>query len=397
MPRRADSCWRRSKPEMEVPQDLFAQGLRVAELLLEAAAEPEHLRPALRAMTEMMNADAGVLVCTRGGESSAGPLVLSSVDLSDGASDAHALLQLLDHYRERVLPRAGDPPYADAEFRPVETAQAESGTDAPPQFNRLHCCMGHVDAGDGGACVVGFSRSNESGFDPARMRCVASLLPHLRKSLAINNLFESMRAVNAAVMQRFERYHVGVVLVDATGMMLYHNSAARRLLGSGEGLRADALGRLTAHAEEDSAALQLALRERIGHNVPVGDLPPGLLSISRGAGAAPLSVAITPCRDARGPLREEARGGAVVMIHDPDHPQMARRDAVAQIYGLNRHEAELACAIAEGASLEEFARQSGRSFEAVRSQLKRIFRKTGVSRQAELVRLVLRGPAAMVQ
>ena len=37
-----------------------------------------------------------------------------------------------------------------------------------------------------------------------------------------------------------------------------------------------------------------------------------------------------------------------------------------------------------------------RSLESVRSQLKRIYRKTGTTRQSELVKLVLVGPAALV-
>jgi len=55
------------------------------------------------------------------------------------------------------------------------------------------------------------------------------------------------------------------------------------------------------------------------------------------------------------------------------------------------------CAIAACESLEDIARRHKRSLEAVRSQLKRVFRKTATSRQTELVRLVLSGPAAMVQ
>jgi DNA-binding CsgD family transcriptional regulator len=47
--------------------------------------------------------------------------------------------------------------------------------------------------------------------------------------------------------------------------------------------------------------------------------------------------------------------------------------------------------------LETYAGRADCSLESARSLLKRIFRKTGTSRQSELVKLVLAGPAAMVQ
>jgi DNA-binding NarL/FixJ family response regulator len=88
---------------------------------------------------------------------------------------------------------------------------------------------------------------------------------------------------------------------------------------------------------------------------------------------------------------------AVMMIYNPDRPRVERTDVIAQIHGLSTQESALVCAIAAGESLEDIATESKRSLEAVRSQLKRVFRKTGTSRQTELVKLVLSGPAAMVQ
>lgn len=96
-------------------------------------------------------------------------------------------------------------------------------------------------------------------------------------------------------------------------------------------------------------------------------------------------------------MRCGSAGHAVMMIYNPDRPPVERTDVITQIHGLSTQESALVCAIAAGESLEDIATESKRSLEAVRSQLKRVFRKTGTSRQTELVKLVLSGPAAMVQ
>jgi DNA-binding CsgD family transcriptional regulator len=49
--------------------------------------------------------------------------------------------------------------------------------------------------------------------------------------------------------------------------------------------------------------------------------------------------------------------------------------------------------LSRGLSLEQAADQRGVSLNTARGQLKRIFSKTQTNRQAELVRLVLQGPA----
>jgi DNA-binding CsgD family transcriptional regulator len=64
-----------------------------------------------------------------------------------------------------------------------------------------------------------------------------------------------------------------------------------------------------------------------------------------------------------------------------------------RLYGLTPAESRLAAKIAEGRSLEQAAVMLNITTETARSYIKRILSKTGVKRQAELVRLLLLGPA----
>ena len=139
------------------------------------------------------------------------------------------------------------------------------------------------------------------------------------------------------------------------------------------------------------------MSEHLDGDMPDGHLSPRLLRVSRTEGRSPLAIAFSPCRGDGVHVMRGGAGHAVMMIYDPDRPPMERMEVFTRVYGLNTQESALVCAIAAGASLGDIARASKRSLEAVRSQHKRIFRKSGTSRQTELVKLVLSGPAAMVQ
>ena len=64
-----------------------------------------------------------------------------------------------------------------------------------------------------------------------------------------------------------------------------------------------------------------------------------------------------------------------------------------RLYNLTPAEARLTLALLEGKGLEWAAEQISLSVNTARTHLKRIFEKTRTHRQAELVRLILRGPA----
>jgi DNA-binding CsgD family transcriptional regulator len=67
--------------------------------------------------------------------------------------------------------------------------------------------------------------------------------------------------------------------------------------------------------------------------------------------------------------------------------------ALIQLYGLTAAEARLTAALVNGERLEDYAVRQRISINTVRTQSKQIFAKTGLSRQADLIREVLANPA----
>jgi len=65
---------------------------------------------------------------------------------------------------------------------------------------------------------------------------------------------------------------------------------------------------------------------------------------------------------------------------------------VALAYGLTRAETRLG-ALLDGKRLGDYAREAGITLFTAKGYLKQIFIKTGVNRQADLVRLILGDPA----
>ena len=78
----------------------------------------------------------------------------------------------------------------------------------------------------------------------------------------------------------------------------------------------------------------------------------------------------------------------VIILIDPDDASRPPQAALQVAFGLSEAEARLAARLASGELLEMATEQLGIAKETGRSQLKSIFAKTGVHRQAELVALL---------
>lgn len=78
----------------------------------------------------------------------------------------------------------------------------------------------------------------------------------------------------------------------------------------------------------------------------------------------------------------------MLLIRDPAHRLQRDGRALATTFNLTPRESELACHLAAGVPLADFARQRHVSINTVKSHLKQIFRKLDVHNQVELVACV---------
>jgi DNA-binding CsgD family transcriptional regulator len=241
---------------------------------------------------------------------------------------------------------------------------------------------GTILAEHGWRTVLTLTGREDFGRD--ELQLLQQFAPHLKRAVQLN-IRLAQGDINTSVTARLlERMTTAAFMLDAGARVLFHNAAAERLFRSGRGLRL-IRGVLAAGRPEDDASLK-ALVGRCATGLPGGDT----VSLSEGPGRSILLQAIPVRREM--PLLGPGLPAAIVFDASQQQPaDPAQRLRLA--YGLTASEACFAVEIAKGDGKRAAAERRGISFATARTHLSRIFEKTGVHRQAELVRLVL-GDAA---
>ncbi|MEZ5355078.1 MAG: hypothetical protein R2762_20775 [Bryobacteraceae bacterium] len=83
-----------------------------------------------------------------------------------------------------------------------------------------------------------------------------------------------------------------------------------------------------------------------------------------------------------------------VFVTDPESSTDADAALLSRLYGLTPAESRLAGELLEGRDLRAAAEELGVSYHTARAQSKSIFGKTGTRGQTDLLRLLLKLPAA---
>ena len=224
-----------------------------------------------------------------------------------------------------------------------------------------------------------------SGWSAVQVESIERLLSHIRQFIRVRHALIRAETHGRALSGLLDCTTVGVIYLDRRGVIQESNARAREILRRCDGL-SDRDGVLRARLAADDARLGTLLADALPGRgrQPVS----GSMTIERSLLLPRLVVHVNPLVVRQ--LDFGARSAAaLVLLVDPGARTRIDADLVAATFRLTRAESQVAAALAEGSTVREIAAATCRAESTVRWLVRQVHTKLGISRQADLVRLVL--------
>jgi DNA-binding CsgD family transcriptional regulator len=209
------------------------------------------------------------------------------------------------------------------------------------------------------------------------------LLPHLRRAVTISKVLDVRTIEGARMAEALHALRYAVVLVNECGTILHVNRSAERMLRDGGPIRS-AHGILQPTAPSAASELRSALSLATRSEAAIGKT--GLAIRLTEPDLPPVFAHVLPLTGSDFRTRLQPAAVAAVFIGPPPDEQDGA-DAVATVYGLTQAETRVLASLFAGRTLAETAATLCIGRTTAKTHLEHIFSKTGVTRQAELMRL----------
>ena len=251
-----------------------------------------------------------------------------------------------------------------------------------------------MDGPHGAHIVWVFGDSTDPvGWGADQIQTIQRLLPHVRQFVRIRQAVASAEAVDVSLNGLLDNTRVGVIYLNRRGRIVAANDRAQDHLRQSDGLF-DRGGCLSAWLPADHARLERLLAQALpkSSEAAVG----ASLTLRRSAGKPRLVLHVSPV--SAGQANFAAWRVAVVVLIVEQARQAAAHPAnqalidpafVATALNLTPAEGKVAALLAAGNTIRDIATATGRKETSIRWHLRHIFKKKAISRQADLVRLVL--------
>ena len=225
-------------------------------------------------------------------------------------------------------------------------------------------------------------------FSDQELEQATRLGRHVENALRLSIRLFNAELLTAGLSDALNRINIGVFALDSLGRIVFSNDKANKLLGDGIRLADD---RLLIDRLSERKALEAAIAKMTSANASdLHDAPRPIL-IQRGSSNGPMAIYVLPIaitEDIATQFLTHVR--VIVLAINPEANAPADPALVRDILGLTLGEARVAAIVASGLPPRKAATALGLSEETVRTVLKRVFFKTGVTRQVELTHLLSR-------
>jgi DNA-binding CsgD family transcriptional regulator/PAS domain-containing protein len=232
------------------------------------------------------------------------------------------------------------------------------------------------------AWLNGARDTRRGAFSSEEAGRVRGLLPHLERSVRLFSRLAQQQARTLIYSESVAALGVGVLLLDRQGVIVDANEEAQRIVADGWALASED-GRL--HWPGAGRHEASVLLDRVAGD---GSGASQALTLHNGSGRRMRLVIRRTDSLIDG---DSVNPPAFVVYLDREERQLPPRLAaiIAEQFDLTPVESRFALLLAEGSDLQACAERLGVTLTTARTYCKRVLAKTGTSRQAELVRLIL--------
>jgi DNA-binding CsgD family transcriptional regulator/PAS domain-containing protein len=231
---------------------------------------------------------------------------------------------------------------------------------------------------------VGLYRDLRRPFGRGDLELLRFLAPHIMRAFRLHLQLSELRSRADNLQHAIDRVATGIILLGDQGRILHTNQKAAQLLDENDGLKV-VHGCLQGESVSETNALEHLISQARATSTGTGLGPGGAIKISRRLRPA-LHILISPVRNLA--LDSATPVHAVIFVSDPSQKVRPPDVILRVLFGLTPAESRLALLLCDGHTPRQIADLIGVSTNTLKTQLTSIYRKTGTSRQSQLVRLL---------
>lgn len=232
--------------------------------------------------------------------------------------------------------------------------------------------------------------SRRQYFTEKVVATVQILGPHIARAFRQNAIKADLwrqSEVRSGLLDVF--FPWGLIVLTQERRVFFTNASARRLLNANDGLSiADSIVRVSRRSEARR------LKELLDRSVSIEESSEfeivGCLRVSRPTGLRDLTLVCARIRVEESFL--EGGSVSVLLIADPEQEPAVSQPRLRELFGMTPSEARVSSLLVKGYTLKEISRDLGVTLNTCRAHVGRALSKSGVGRQADLMKLLLTSP-----
>ena len=223
---------------------------------------------------------------------------------------------------------------------------------------------------------IGLHRGRrQEAFSGEELKRLQPLMRPLLQMATVRHRLKFEQSRSSLLSSALDTIGMAIFKLSCDGRVLHQNEAAETLVAAGDCLIVKN-HRLQAASVADQAALKKAISDAaLGYEQRAG-----AIRVRRTEGE-PMICSIMP-------IFVDAHRTIMLIARDPQEKDNSVPTRLRDIYRLSDAEAEVALAVAAGASMEEIAAKRATAVDTVRSQFKKLAAKMGCRRQNEVAGLI---------